>query len=62
MAPNSKPISTVIDTLEQRQLVVITSIYLNQTASDLRNLNGAAKVEALARTTLNYVGLAGLIA
>ena len=56
------PMISVIDTLERRQRAVIRSISLNQTASDPRTLNGTAKVEAQARTALNDVGVAGLIA
>ena len=56
------PMISVIDTLERRQLVVIRSMSLNQTASDPRTLNGTAKVETEARTALKDVGMAGLIA
>ena len=56
------PMISVIDTLERRQLAVIKSMSLNQTASDPRTLNGTDKVEAQARTALNDVGVAGLIA
>ena len=56
------PMISVIDTLERRQLAVIRSMSLNQTASDPRTLNGTAKVEAQARTALKDVGMAGLIA
>ena len=56
------PMISVIDTLERRQLAVIRSMSLNQTASDPRTLNGTAKVETEARTALKYVGMAGLIA
>ena len=53
---------SVINTLERRQLAVIRSMSLNQTASDRRAINGIAKVEAKARATLKKVGVAGLIA
>ena len=43
-------------------LAVIRSISLNQTESDPRELNGTAKVEVKARTTLKDVGVAVLIA
>ena len=56
------PLISVIDTLERRQLAVIRSMSLNQMASDPRTINGTAKVEAQARTTLKDVGVAGLIA
>jgi len=52
----------VIDTLERRQLAVIRSMSLNQTASDPRTINGTAKVESEARAALKYVSVAGLIA
>ncbi|MDA9990939.1 P27 family phage terminase small subunit [Paracoccaceae bacterium] len=55
------PLISVIDTLERRQLAVIRSMSLNQTASDPRTLNGTAKGEAQARTALKDVGVAGLI-
>ena len=53
---------SVIDTLERRQLAVIRSMSLNQTASDPRTLNGTAKVETESRAALKDVGAAGLIA
>jgi len=56
------PMISVIDTLERRQLAVIRSMSLNQTASDPRTLNGTAKVETEARAALKGVGVAGLIA
>ena len=56
--PNS--LLSVIDTLERRQLAVIRSMSLNQTASDPRTINGSAKVEA--RAALRDVGVEGLIA
>jgi len=60
--PIPNPFLSVIDTLERRQLAVIRSMSLNQTASDPRTINGTAKVEANARATLKGVGVAGLIA
>ena len=56
------PMISVIDTLERRQLAVIRSMSLNQTAFDPRTLNGTAKVKAQARTALKDFGMAGLIA
>jgi hypothetical protein len=44
--PIPNPFLSVIDTLERRQLAVIRSMSLNQTASDPRTINGTAKVEA----------------
>jgi len=58
--PNS--FLSVIDTLERRQLAVIWSMSLNQTASDPRTINGSAKFEGEARPALRYVGVEGLIA
>jgi hypothetical protein len=43
--PIPNPLLSVIDTLERRQLAVIRSISLNQTASDPRTPNGFAKLE-----------------
>jgi hypothetical protein len=60
--PIPNPLLSVIDTLERRQLAVIRSMSLNQTASDPRTINGTAKVEANARASLKDVGVAGLIA
>ena len=40
----STPLNSVIDTLERRQLAVIRSMSLNQTAHDPRATNGIAKV------------------
>ena len=56
------PLISVIDTLEQRQLAVIRSMSLNQTAHDPRTFNGTAKVESEAKVALKDVGVAGLIA
>ena len=56
------PLISVIDTLERRQLAVIRSMSLNQTAHDPRTIKGTAKVESEARTALKDVGVAGLIA
>ena len=52
---------SVIDTLERRQLSVIRSMSLNQTAHDWRTINGTAKVESEANAALKDVGVAGLI-
>ena len=43
-APIPNPLLSVIDTFERRQLAVIRSMSLNQTASDARTLNGLAKL------------------
>ena len=56
------PLISVIDTLERRQLDVIRSMSLNQTAHDPRSINGSAKVESEARAALKAVGVAGLTA
>ena len=56
------PLISVIDTLERRQLAVIRSMSLNQTAHDPCTINGTAKVEGEARAALKDVGVAGLIA
>jgi len=56
------PLISVIDTLERRQLAVIRSMSLNQTAHDPRTITGTAKVESEARAALKDVGMAGLIA
>ena len=42
--PIPNPLLSVIDTFERRQLAVIRSMSLNQTASDARTLNGFAKL------------------
>ena len=47
--PIPNPLLSVIDTLERRQLAVIRSMSLHQTASDPRTINGSAKVEGDAR-------------
>ena len=60
--PIPNPFLSVIDTLERRQLAVIRSMSLNQTASDPRTINGSAKVEGEARAALRDVGVEGLIA
>ena len=44
-APIPNPFLSVIDTLERRQLAVIQSMSLNQTASDPRTIDGSANVE-----------------
>ena len=56
------PLISVIDTLERRQLAVIRSMSLNQTAFDPRTINGTAKLEDKARAALKTVGVEGLIA
>ena len=53
---------SVIDTLERRQLAVIRSMLLNQTASDPRTINGSEKVGGEAIVDLRDVGVEGLIA
>ena len=58
----SKPLISVIDTLERRQVAVIRSMSLNQTAHDSRTINGTAKVESEPRAALKDVGVAVLIA
>jgi hypothetical protein len=57
--PNSLP--AVIDVLKRRQLAVIRSMSLNQTASDPRTIHVAAKLEGAARAALKDVGVAGLV-
>ena len=56
------PLISVIDTLERRQLAVIRSMSLNQTAHDRLTSNGTTKVESEARAELKDGGVAGLIA
>ena len=56
------PLLSVIDTLERRQLAVIRSMSLNQTASDPRTINGAAKNEGKALNALRAFSDDGLIA
>ena len=56
------PLISVIDTLERRQLAVIRSMLLNQTAFDPRTINGTAKLEDKAIAALKTVGVEGLIA
>ena len=56
------PLLSVVDTLERRQLAVIRSMSLNQTPSDPRTINGAAKGQSKALTTLQDFGDSGLIA
>ena len=53
--PIPHPLISVIDTLERRQLAVIRSMSLNQTASDPRTINGTAKIESKARAVLKQV-------
>jgi len=56
------PLLTVVDTLERRQMAVVRSMSLNQTASDPRTLNGVAKAEGKASDLLRDLGASGLIA
>ena len=56
------PFLSVVDTLERRQLALIRSMSLNQTASDPRAINGSAQVESEAKAALRDVGVEGLIA
>ena len=60
--PIPNPLLLIIDTRERRQLAVIRSMSLNQTASDLRTLNGFAKLETKARLAIAKVGADDLIA
>ena len=60
--PIPNPLLSVFDTLERRQLAVIRSMSLNQTASDPPKINGSAKVEGEAKAALRDVGVEGLIA
>ena len=60
--PIPNQLLSVIDTLERRQLAVIRSMSLNQTASDPRTINGSAQVEGEARAALRDVGVEALIA
>lgn len=60
--PIPNPLLSVIDTLERRQLALIRSKSLNQTASDPRTLNGFAKLETKARSAIAKVEADDLIA
>ena len=60
--PIPNPLLSVIDTLERRQLAVIRSMSLNQTASDPRTLNGFAKLDTKARSAIAKVGADDLFA
>ena len=60
--PIPNPLLLVIDSLERRQLAVIRSMSLNQTASDPRTLNGFAKLDTKARSAIAKVGADDLIA
>ena len=53
---------SVSDALERRQVAVIRSMSLNQTAHDPRTIKRTAKVESEARAALKDVGVVGLIA
>jgi hypothetical protein len=56
------PLISVVDTLERRQMAVIRSMSLNQTASDPRTLNGAANADCSTPDVLRNLGASGLIA
>ena len=60
--PIPNPLLTVIDTLERRQMAVIRSMSLNQTASDPRTINGAAQNVNKAFDALRAFSDDGLIA
>ena len=60
--PIPNPLLSIIDTRERRQLAVIRSMSLNQTVSDLRTLNGFAKLETKARLAIAKVGADDLFA
>ena len=60
--PIPHPLILAIDTLERRQLAVIRSMLLSQTASEPRRTNGTAKVENKARAALKEIGVERLIA
>ena len=62
MTPYFLPLVSIIDTSEWRQLAMIRSMSLNQTAHDSPKTNGTAKVESEAIAALKDVGVAGLIA
>ena len=57
-----KPLISVIKTSERRQLAVIRSMSLSQTAHDPRTINGSVKVKGEAKAALKNVGLARIIA
>ena len=57
--PIPNPFLSVIDTLERRQLAVIRSMSLNQTASDPRTINGSEKVEGEAIADLRDLVMRG---
>ena len=56
------PLISVTDSLERRQLAVIRSMSLNQTAHDPRIINSPVQVEGEARSALKDVVVAGLTA
>ena len=60
--PIPNPLLSIIDTRERRQLAVIRSMSLNQTVSDLRTINGFAKLETKVRSAIAKVGADDLIA
>jgi len=59
--PIPNPLTSVIDTIERRQLAVICSMSLNQTDSDPRILNDFAKLETKARSVIEKVGADNLV-
>ena len=61
-APIPSPLPSVIDTFERRQLAIIRSMSLNQTASDPRTLNGFAKLKTKAHSAIARVDTDDLIA
>ena len=56
------PLLSVVDTLERRQMAIIRSMSLNQTATDPRTLNGAAQAEGKSSDLLRDMWASGLIA
>ena len=56
------PLLSVVDTLERRQMAIIRSMSLNQTATDPRTLNGAAQTEGKSSDLLRDMWASGLIA
>ena len=53
---------SITNSLERRQLAVIRSMSMKQTANDLRTINGNVKAESVARAASKVVGVARLIA
>lgn len=60
--PIPNPLLSVIDTLERRQLAVIRSMSLNQTASDPRTINATGKEVGKNRDILGMLASTDLIA